>query len=132
MNASAARRVPMPSNQRLEITRGDTRRYQVTVTDEAGLPVNLSGASIYFTVRKKLASSVDDADAVFQKAVGTGITISDAAGGVIALVIDPADTRNFPKVVLLYDLQVITAAGDTITPAMGEFAINADVTRRAS
>jgi hypothetical protein len=132
MDVSASAPRPMPSNQRLEIPRGDTRRFQVTVTDEAGLPVNLSGATIYFTVRKKFASSADDTDAVFQKSVGAGITITDAAAGVIALVIDPADSRSLPKIVLLYDLQVITAAGDTITPALGDVAINPDVTRRAS
>jgi hypothetical protein len=122
----------MASNQRLEIIRGTTRRYQVTVTDEAGLPVNLTGASVYFTVRKTYSTSVDDADAVFQKSVGSGITISDAAGGVLLIVIDPTDTRSFPKIVLLYDLQVITAAGDIITPAIGELAILPDVTRRVS
>jgi hypothetical protein len=122
----------MASNQRLEVVRGDTRRYQVTVTDDAGLPVDLSGASIYFTVRKKYSSSSDDTDAVFQKSVGNGISISDASSGSIAIVIAPTDTRALPASLFLYDLQVNTGAGDVITAALGEFAVKADVTRRAT
>lgn len=122
----------MASNQRLEVIRGDTRRYEITVTDDAGLPVDLSGASVYFTVRKKYSSGANDTDAVFQKEVGGGITITDGSAGVVALVIDPADTRALPASLFLYDLQVITGAGDTITAALGEFAVKADVTRRAT
>ncbi len=122
----------MASNNRIEVLRGDTCRFQVTITDDTNFPVVLTSATIYFTVRRRYSNGADDADAVFQKSVGSGITITNAAGGIIDLVISAADTINLPASVLLYDLQVTTQAGDVCTAALGQFAIAADVTRRGA
>ena len=65
----------MALTQRLEVFRGTTARWKVAVTDEDGAPVDLTGATIYFTVRKRPSLSGDDTDAVLQKAVGDGIDV---------------------------------------------------------
>lgn len=120
------------TNPRLELVRGRTARYQVSITDDSGAAVDLTGASVFFTVRKTLTSSPDDSDALLQAIIGDGISVTSAPGGTVQIVIAQAKTRNLVPGAYCFDLTVITAGGDTITPAMGQFIIKGEVTRRTS
>lgn len=114
--------------------RGTTRRWRVAVKDNSGQPVDLTGAAVYFTIRKKGVSvtAADDSDAVLQKSIAGGIEATDAAAGQLKITLDPTDTRNKAAAKYIYDLCVITAAGERIVPAAGELEVRAEVTRRAT
>ncbi len=117
---------------RIEHVRGDTYElYDVTfVEDDQVTPIDLTGASIAMTIRDKRNDQV-----VCLCSVGDGITITDEAGGVFDLLIDPDKTANViiptrdDRLICSYDIQVITNAGKIKTPALGDFVIFRDNTR---
>lgn len=114
------------ANLNLAAVRGDTETYELALTNGAGA-LDLTDADITFTVKRRLDD--DDLDAVIQKTVGDGITITGATEGEATLVIDPVDTADLPShaVRLYYDLQV-TVDGQTKTPLQGRLTVRPDVT----
>ena len=105
--------------KQLTMTRGDTRTFTVTVTNDAGAPLDLTSASLDFTVCD-----------LFDKSLGDGIAVDTPATGVAVITVDPADTedsgdrrRSYP-----YDLQVTLADGSIKTPLSGRFVVIPDVT----
>jgi hypothetical protein len=74
------------------ITKGQKKEYAITVYMDGGgsEPQDLTGMHLVFTVRKNPGSPVH----LIRKtnSVGGGIVVSDAAGGVATLTIEPADT----------------------------------------
>jgi hypothetical protein len=111
----------------LEIVRGDTVAITITVT-LAGVAVDLTGASVWFTAKRHLTDA--DASAVFQLTVGAGIVLTNAAGGVATATILPAHTSGLTgeSTRLHFDVQVKPAAGTVHTVARGALVVRADVT----
>lgn len=108
-------------------TRGDTIDLEVTVTRD-GAPVDLTGADLWFTAKLKVKDA--DVDAVAQKTVGSGITVTDAVNGEALITLDPADTDGLTKETTLYcDVQLVEASGRVTTVASGTLTILRDVTR---
>lgn len=109
------------------ITRGDSRTLSGAVT-LSGEPFNLTSCDIWFTVKYRYTD--DDDDAVFQKTVGDGITVTNPTAGLITIDINPADTEDIPKVktILVYDLQIKNSGGSKWTSASGNIVVNPDVT----
>lgn len=111
-----------------QITRGDTRKLDATVTEGKGGPaVNLTGVTLRFTAR----TSPEEATAVITKVTGTGIAHTDVAAGKARITIDPADTTGLPNTgdhTLHYDLQITTAAGEVYTLIRGLLFITQEVT----
>lgn len=111
----------------LDAVRGDTNKYDVTVTRD-GAALDLTGATLKFTVKRSLDDA--DADAVFQKAIGTGIVVDDVAGGLATLTVAPADTSALPAPRSFhYDLQLTESDGRVTTVAIGSLRLSADVER---
>lgn len=112
----------------LEMTRGDTRTFNFTITRGAG-PEPLAGATLWFTAKRAKTDAY--ADAVIKKSSGAtgGITITDAALGKASLVISPGDTSGLTKREILHcDIQLKTAAGEVETTDEGTLTVNLDVT----
>lgn len=109
------------------MTRGDTVILSGTTT-LGGDPYDLSGATLLFTAKNRYTD--DDADAVFQKSVGDGITVVSAAQGLFTVEIEPDDTADVPKVqtVLFWDTQVVDSESKKYTIASGKLIIKPDVT----
>jgi len=108
----------MNQNQ-LTMTRGDTRTFTVTMTDDAGDPYDLTDASVDFTVGD-----------LFDKSVGDGITVADPETGVAVITVDPDDTNGASdyRRAHRYDVQVTLADGTVKTPLRGLFVVTPDVT----
>lgn len=109
------------------IYRGDTVALNVTITS-GGLAYNLTGKSIWFTAK----TSYSQADpGVFQKTLGSGITIVSAANGQCQVVIAATDTNSLgnSKTALVYDMQVKDSSGNIYTVASGNLIVVPDVTR---
>jgi hypothetical protein len=68
---------------------GDTKVLQITVTDEAGAAIDLTGVDLVWVLAKKVTAAP-----LVTKEIGTGITITDAAAGKFEVAIAPADTEN--------------------------------------
>ena len=115
----------------LKMYRGDTAEFRVTALDIDGNPLNLTGASAWFTAKR--TTSDDDNSAVFQKTVGNGITIIDAINGIMLVRLAEADTSSIAgKEYLEYDLQVKDTSNGVWTVARGSLLVLADVTRTSA
>lgn len=114
----------------LTMYRGDTPQWALAVTDAAGAPFDLTGYDLYFTAKRLIT----DADpGVFQLAVGAGITVTNAAGGLATIQPRRADTSALTDDArLFYDVQLSQAGApdQTFTVDRGELVITRDVTRQ--
>jgi hypothetical protein len=116
----------------LSMTRGDTAVFDVALTDGAGDPLDITDATLTFTVKRRLSDP--DSAAVVQKTTGNGITHgADPTDGTATITLDPDDTADLSTIgsSLLWDVQVTGAADDVHTPLSGRLAIAPDVTRPA-
>lgn len=105
-------------NDQITVTAGDDRDLTLTLTDIDGDPIDLTGASVWFTVEH-----------LFQKTIGDGIVVSAPLTGVATISVSAADTSGVSaRTTYRYDVQVRTALGKTKTPIMGTFIIRPDVT----
>lgn len=101
----------------------ENRRFliQFTVTDETGAVVDITGATVNFTVKK----DVDDAANVFQLTVGSGITLTDPTNGVMQVAGVPADTDGNDGQ-HIYELDM-TLGGNNDSLRIAEFFIRKKV-----
>lgn len=87
--------------------------------------VNISGWALTFTVKE---DADDDLSAVLTKTVGTGITITDGAGGKFEIVLTEADTETL-KADKTYDWDIWRTDSGSKTPlAYGRIAFKERVT----
>ena len=91
---------------RWTIWRGMAWSQVVQVLDDAGAPRDLTGAS----ARLLLGPSWRD-DPVLEATIGTGITVLDAAQGVLELLLSPIQTLALAAGVAVLDLAVMAADG---------------------
>ena len=97
-----------PSNA-LTLVRGTTKTIALTVLDEAGDAFDLTGATIWFTMKKVIA---DEAFVVQKKSdVSTEIAIMVAKEGTCEIYLLPADTQLLDVREYVFDIWVVTAAG---------------------
>lgn len=104
-------------NKTIELTRGDTLAFDVTISEIDGVTIE----SMYFSVKKKPS----DTEYIFQKSIGNGITQLDELKYRVRIA--PEDTYEIVAGKYAYDLQ-IGLGGDIYTPLMGTFKLNWDVT----
>jgi len=92
----------------VEIFRRNTKILEYTVYDASGNPVNLSEATLYFTVKDGL-----NGDLLFQKTSEniSSIAITDASGGVFRVYIYPLDTSGVEPKDYLYDIVLENQSG---------------------
>ena len=96
-------------NADFEMFRGASAVFDITVTDEEDVPVDLTGAELTFTMKRRLADP--DALAIVQKVNdGVGIIIDLPASGEAHVVIAPDDTAGlaFYQQKFKYDLIAVT------------------------
>ena len=115
----------------LSIYRGDSKTWNLSFTDSDGQAINITGYTIFFTVKKKNSYTDDtvDTDAVIQK----NVTVhTDPEQGQTQLVLQPSDTSSVIPAVYVYDMQLKDDSGTILTFISGNFTITADVTRRTT
>jgi hypothetical protein len=109
----------------LTMKRGDTPVWRFTVVDADGAAVNLTGYSARFTVKRNV--NHDDTDAFLTKTIGSGITVTNAAGGLLEVRLAAADTEDLVRdTTLVWDLQ-IAAGANVYTVDSGTLAVALDV-----
>ena len=114
----------------LTMHRGDSLVLNIAVADpDTGDPVNLTGATLRLTAKRSLKDA--DSDAIVVLTTGTGITVTDASGGLAEAEIEPDATDDLGNVTLAlaWDLQLTTTEGRVFTVASGTLTITPDVSR---
>ena len=108
-----------------EFFRGDDYTFVVPFVRN-GAPINLTGAAIRFMARR----SDFDADPLITKSVGSGIAITNAAGGLAEVTIAQADTLGFSQAeALVYDIELTEASGRRTTTEKDRMFVKYDVSR---
>jgi hypothetical protein len=112
--------------QQLTMFRGNTMVLDFSVT-LGGNPVDLTGAGMWFTAKTSPGAS----SVVFQKAVGSGITVTDASSGAGMIELVSSDTHGLGARTarLYFDLEV-EIAGAVYTVAAGRLVVEPDLTVR--
>lgn len=114
----------------LSLIRGDDRTLTVTVVDDLGAAANLTGIlGMWFTVKRHQTDT--DLEAVIQKSLGSGVAVTDAAGGIATVTLTAANTASATGL-HFWDVQVKTAAGLITTLATGSVTFDEDVTLATS
>lgn len=109
-----------PAVYPLTVIIGDTETLRITITDSAGVPVNIAGRAYNSQVRSTPESSA---------VLGTfSCVVTDAANGVVTCTL-PADvTATFTPQMAVYDVQ--ETQGTSVTTLVGgPVEILSDVTR---
>lgn len=105
----ATTKILLPDNA-ITIVRGSSKTLELAVTDLQDKVVNLTGASIYFTVRERLNAP----NPLIYKSTGNvaEIEVIDATGGKAKIYISYMDTMNLeaPKQ-YVFDVWVVLSSG---------------------
>lgn len=96
---------------------GDTKVLVFTVSQGSGT-ADLTDAAI----RWQLAKSVSK-EALVEKSVGSGITITDAAGGVFEVLLEPEDTEALSAGAYYYEAEVTDGDDNVSTVATGALTL---------
>lgn len=106
----------------IEFFRGDSKVINLTVKDQDGNPVDITGATITFTVKEDAADADDDA--VIQ-VDGDPIPGSE---GKAKIELEPTDTDVEPKTTYVFDIQ-IKIDSNVYTVAQGGVSVLRDITQ---
>lgn len=116
-------------NQKLSMVRGDTNSWlgQVTDPDNDDEPINITGCTMTWTVKRDIADGAGAA--VIRKTVGNGITLTTPAAGLFKLgPLLPTDTSVLDDefVGLVFDVEMVDLAGNVVTVAKGTLFVSPD------
>jgi hypothetical protein len=112
---------------KLSSRRGDSITYRLKFTDGSNA-VDITGYTIYFTVKNKTDNETDDTLAVITKDVTSH---TDALNGITDVILSASD-MSIDVGAYKYDFQFKTGAGDISTVSLGEYEIIDDVTKRTT
>lgn len=118
----------------IKLYRGDNYSYQITALDEDSAAINLTGASITFSVK----TDVGAGSYSFQcTTAGGDVVLVTPASGIFRVDIAPADTQSLAPGDYVWDAQITLSGGEVYTvprtatgdPEVGVLTIVAEVTR---
>lgn len=110
----------------MEIIKRDDSTFQLNFLDENNNPVDLTGGTVFFTVKKKKTDV--DADAVIAKE----ITVFDnPTAGIAILEIDNSES-DLETRMYWFDVQLKDTLGKISSSGAGRFIVTQDITIRTS
>ena len=110
------------TSSNLEMYRGDDKTFNVTFTDADGNAINLTGATVFLTVKKKQTDP--DTAAIIAKKVTSH---SQATAGITAVTVTHTDS-NVAVGSYYYDIQLVDSNTTVTTITTGAFTIKRDIT----
>lgn len=114
----------------LNVFKGDDKTWNLVFTDSAGDPINLTGQTIFFTVKTNQTDT--DSLALIKKEITSH---TDETDGKSRLVLSNTDTDLDAKE-YFFDLQLVSSSGTVTTllpkAGIGKFVVTQDVTRRTT
>lgn len=110
----------------MQVIRRDDVSFDLTFTDVDGDPINLTGATVFFTVKKRATDPDDEAE------ISKSITsFDDPTSGVALLELTTSDT-DMSAGRYLFDIQLKTVDGKIVSSTAGNFLVTQDITVRTS
>lgn len=115
------------TNSLSTLMRGDTRKIDITITDEFGNPINIQNNKLFFTLKTDLALA--DSLATLQ-VLNTVDADTAALNGKTTFVVSAADMATVPPGKYYYDLQWVIAGSpvEVTTIDYGVVNVVADAT----
>jgi hypothetical protein len=110
----------------LTAIKGDTTIFELTITDQDGVAVNLTGATVFLTVKTKPNDT--DASAILKKDVTAH---TDPTHGITRVILSNTEMNIAPGA-YYYDIQVKSSAGLIQSIASDSFRVIQDITTRTS
>ena len=112
-----------------ELIQGDDEAITVTFKDEDGVAIDITGYTVFFTIKKRPDEDSDDSDAIF-KATITSHT--DPANGITTIDI-PRDTMaDIEARRYVYDLQLKDTSDKINSSKYGVLEVINDITNRTT
>lgn len=113
----------------MKLSRGDDIELLLTITDpDDNTAVDLTGCTVFFTVKKVGDSSDDDTTALIAK---TQNVHTDPTNGKTSIQLTNADT-NITAWTYVYDFQVKDTNNQIISTELWKLVVENDATRRTS
>ena len=112
-----------PTSRNLYLTRGDDKYYILTFTDSNGDPIDITGWIIFFTVKRDLDDTDDEA--LIKKDITSH---TDPTNGQTRIHLTNDDTDLIGS--YYYDIQVKKSDGTIITILEGAITFKKDITQR--
>jgi hypothetical protein len=94
---------------------GDTKTIVFNVKDSGGAALDLTGATIRWGLCAYAASGAIAEAALLTKSVGSGITVTDAAGGVCQVALSAANTTATPRMSGRYYHELEVTSGGVVS-----------------
>jgi len=107
------------------IIRGDDYEFTTTFTDEAWLPINLTWATVYFTVKKEDDYTNDDVNAVIAKVITSHTT---PLSWITTITLSHTDT-NIAEWEYYYDIQLKDTSNKISSIYKAKFIVARDITK---
>ncbi len=107
---------------------GETIPWEVTCKNSNDEVVDITGYTMYFTIKSSFDEDNTDANAVLQKTI---TSLSDPANGVFQINFDPGDTL-LKSGEYKYDIQAKNSSNEVTTIREGVLTVKASVTRRSN
>lgn len=118
----------------LTIKRGTTFPILFENTTSTGAPIDLTGATVYFTAKSaEFDTDASDTNAAIKKDVTEHVDengLPSAAAGISTILLEPTDTTKTPGN-YFYDITVKYASGVVNTPIEGKITIDGKPTNRS-
>jgi hypothetical protein len=115
----------MTSND-INVYRGNDINLNITVTDSNGSPVDITGYTLWFTVKSDENDSDDEA--TIQKTVTSH---TDPTNGLTTFELTNTDT-DIPHGTYLYDMQMKDTSNKITTLTKGYFNVTQDITQKTA
>ena len=112
---------------KIEVIRGDDVTLTVTFQDENGTAINLTGSTLYFTVKGDLTAT-DDTGALISKDV---VSHTTPLSGISSVALSNTDT-NITAGDYYYDFQLKNSSNKITSTSKGVFSVINDVTKRTT
>jgi hypothetical protein len=106
--------------QNFEIYAGDSKNITVTVTNADGSPIDLTGATIKWALKKRVSSP---ADITKETNTNAGISVANPTTGVFLIPLKPDDTKDLSGV-FYHEAEVTDGVGNVSTVLTGEVTIH--------
>ena len=87
-----------------DIVQGDTKRYKITITDNAGDPVNIFNNHFWFTIKTEKTDSDANAIAQIEHIVGQDAD-DDAVNGLVYVTLPSDISKTVPVESYFFDFQ---------------------------
>ena len=93
----------------ISVIRGTSKTFELEITDDDGAVVDLTGATLYFTVKAKL----EDTNPLIQKKSSDALEIDiyDPRGGKAKIYLNPSDTQTLALKPHIFDVWVVLSSG---------------------